>query len=87
MYIYAQTLIEYGADLEATHTPTGATAMSVAAQEGYCTILEVLKRAGANIEARMDSGFTPLLQASLNGRHRCVETLIKLGAKVQGGPE
>lgn len=53
-----------------------------AIQEGHLNVLKALVRAGAPLERRDDSGFTPLDQAVGEGDLRIVGFLLKAGAKV-----
>ena len=46
------------------------------------TAVEMLIKAGADLHARLDSGFTPLLFAVREGRIGVVQALLKAGADV-----
>ena len=45
-------------------------------------LLQILLAAGADVNRHLDSGMTPLHMAANLGRVKCVELLIKVGAKV-----
>jgi len=60
----------------------GNTAAFIAAREGYHIILELLLKAGAEVDKPNLAGTTPFLVASDRGREDCVRVLIKYGAKV-----
>jgi ankyrin repeat protein len=53
-----------------------------AAAEGNVEAVETLIKAGADIHAKLNSGFTPLLFAVREGRIGAVEALLKAGADV-----
>jgi len=50
-----------------------------AADEGHAAIVELLVKAGADVRARLKSGFTPLLFAAREGRSDAVRALLKAG--------
>ena len=43
-------------------------------------MIEVLVKAGADINSKTDDGRTPLYQAAFRGHPHCVEKLLSLGA-------
>ena len=60
----------------------GQTALMWAAAEGNVEAVEALLKAGADLHARLESGFTPLLFAVREGRIGVVRALLKAGADV-----
>ena len=60
----------------------GQTALMWAAAEGHADVVEALVSAGADIRARVPSGFSPLLFAVRDGRLDAVRVLLKAGADV-----
>jgi len=60
----------------------GQTALMWAASEGHADIVQALIDAGADVKARLPSGFTPLLFAARDGRGDVVRVLLKAGADV-----
>jgi ankyrin repeat protein len=53
-----------------------------AAAEGNADVVKELIRAGADLHARLDSGFTPLLFAVREGKTQAVKALLEAGADV-----
>ncbi len=81
-----QALIAAGADVNAA-SPQGWTALARAAyngetERGYVEVVEVLADAGANLDARIFFGITPLMLAAGGGDASVVECLINRGADV-----
>ena len=79
-------LIAAGADVNAV-SPQGWTALAKAAyngetERGYVEVVEVLADAGANLDARIFFGITPLMLAAGGGDASVVECLINRGADV-----
>src|SRR5207253_1388094 len=60
----------------------GQTALMWAAAEGHVEVVEALLKAGADLHARLASGFTPFLFAVREGQKGVVRTLLKAGADV-----
>ena len=60
----------------------GDRALHLAAAHGRLPILEMLVRAGADLEARDHENATPLVLACVNGQTECVKHLIGAGANV-----
>ncbi|XP_064160890.1 photoreceptor ankyrin repeat protein [Anguilla rostrata] len=60
----------------------GNTALMMAAQAGYITILNYILNyyAGADPEVRDSRGFTALIKAAMQGRNECVAALVMAGA-------
>ena len=55
--------------------------LHVVAVWGDCEGIQMLVDAGANINARGEHGFTPLMEAVAQGHRKAIELLVKLGAK------
>ncbi|MCA1978882.1 MAG: ankyrin repeat domain-containing protein [Thiobacillus sp.] len=84
-------LIAAGADVNAA-SPQGWTALAKAAyngetERGYVEVVEVLADAGANLDARIFFGITPLMLAAGGGDASVVECLINRGADVLAANE
>jgi uncharacterized protein len=71
-----------GADVNAKETWHGQTALMWAAANNYPAAIDMLKELGADLKARSDGGFTPLLFAVRDGRTEAVQALLRLGANV-----
>jgi len=85
------TLIAAGADVNAAW-PQGWTAVAKAAyngetERGYVEVVEALHKAGANLDARIFFGITPLMLAAGGGDATVVEWLINNGADVLAANE
>ncbi|GAQ85926.1 ankyrin repeat protein [Klebsormidium nitens] len=63
-----------------SHELGGQTALHVASGQGRTATVDLLVRAGAQLEVRDDGGLTPLHFAASNGQTATVALLIKLGA-------
>ena len=61
---------------EIVHQRTGATALHVAAAKGYLDVIELLIRAGANVNAIDNDGWTPLHAAAHWDKHDIIAFLI-----------
>lgn len=84
-------LIVAGVDVNAA-SPQGWTALARAAYNGetgrgYADVVEVLADAGANLDARIFFGITPLMLAAGGGDASVVELLINRGADVLAANE
>ncbi len=55
--------------------------LHVAASWGDCEAISMLVDAGADINARGERGFTPLMEAVVQGRIDAVRLIVHLGAK------
>jgi ankyrin repeat protein len=75
-------LLARGASVGARDDRRGQTALMWAAAEGHAEVVRVLVSAGADLNARVPSGFTPLLFAVREGRLDAVRALLKAGANV-----
>ena len=69
-----------GVNLEAGQGGDYGTALCAAAKFGHSSVVELLLRAGANINAQHSSGATPLYLAAESGQAAVVRTLIAAGA-------
>jgi len=58
------------------------TALMLASRYGLKNIIELLLKAGADVNAKNYNGWTALMWASTNGRTNVVELLLKAGADV-----
>src|SRR5687767_9522842 len=65
-----------GIDPNAKESPEGDTALSAAAGRGDLKVVEVLLQGGADINAEVRDGWTPLLIALQQDRDKVVQTLL-----------
>lgn len=81
--VYA--LIMAGVDIEAHALPSlsGCTPLILAAAMGIAEQVEVLIKAGANIETGDDKGWTPLISAAVTGKIDTLKVLIKARANLE----
>ena len=70
-----QTMVEAGADIEAT-TGQGESALLLAASEGHSATVEVLLAAGADVEVSTPRGRTALSNAAFRGHTDVVRQLL-----------
>jgi uncharacterized protein len=77
-----KALLVRGAIVDAKDDRRGQTPLMWAAAEGHADVVQVLVEVGADIHARLASGFTPLLFAVREGRTEVVRVLLKAGADV-----
>ena len=79
-----EQLIASGASLdEVFANDDGETALTIACNEGYADIVELLIEAGANVNLpKAANGWSPLIYASYFGHTGIAEILIKKGAAV-----
>ena len=76
----AKILISHGADLEAPSEDRGARAIHLAANFGDLEMLNLLLDGGADIEAKDQTGQTPLLIAAATNNLKVVKVLLDRGA-------
>jgi dTDP-4-amino-4,6-dideoxygalactose transaminase len=74
--------VSHGADVNAKESKRGQTALMWAAAEGNVEVVKALIEAGADIHARLASGYTPLLFAVREGQLGVVRALLAAGADV-----
>ena len=60
----------------------GQTALMYASANGYTDAMEVLLKAGANLEGKDKFGFTALHVAATTGENEAIKLLLQSGAKV-----
>jgi len=75
-----QLLVARGAEVNAVEPTRRQTALMWAAAEGHAGVVRTLIAAGANLKARSQSGFTPLLFAAREGRIEASRALLDGGA-------
>jgi ankyrin repeat protein len=74
-------LIEEGAPVNVpADNPSRVSPLHSAVASRNLEVVETLVEAGADLEARQQGGYTPLMGASANGRRRMVEFLLAHGA-------
>jgi ankyrin repeat protein len=74
-----KTAVELGADVNAVNK-NGDTAVHVAVNRGFDTVVQSLAKAGARVDAKNARGVTPLALANRLGHDGTIELLRKLGA-------
>ncbi|CAF3700278.1 unnamed protein product [Adineta steineri] len=62
------------------HARTGATALHVACAKGYLDVIDILLRAGANINSVDNDGWTPLHAAAHWDKHDIIKFLLERNA-------
>ncbi|CAL5021925.1 unnamed protein product [Urochloa decumbens] len=67
-------LLDHGADPDKVDDK-GFTSLHIAAEEGYCKIVEILLLKGASVDVLSNRG-TPLHLAATNGHHKTVKILL-----------
>lgn len=77
-----KTLVNYGLDVNANDTSKEWTPLHMAMQNPNSAVVEMLIRCGANVNARSETGITPLMGAAFYRNLETVEILIKHGADV-----
>jgi ankyrin repeat protein len=66
------------------HSPTGnLTNLIIASYYGHCTLAKLLLEKGADIEAKDQSGRTPLLWAAAQGHKALAQLLLEKGADIE----
>ena len=78
-------LLARGGHVDEVDPDTGSTALHSAAQRVQLAAMELLRQAGANIDAVNSHGQTPLSLAARDQDWRAVEFLVKAGANVNLG--
>jgi ankyrin repeat protein len=77
-----KALLSRGVAVDGKDEARGQTALMWAAAEGHAEVVQALVDAGADVRARVPSGFTPLLFAVREGRLDVVRVLLKSGVDV-----
>jgi ankyrin repeat protein len=77
-----QWLIAAGANAKAVTRMGGITPLSLASSSGNAALIEILLKAGADVNAAAEDGATPLMAAALSGDAGAVTVLVKRGAEV-----
>lgn len=75
-------MLKYGININARNIGHKATALTLAAENGYKEIVKILIDAEANVHIDANNGCTPLTQACQNGHIEIVKMLIDAGADV-----
>ena len=78
-----QRFINDGFDINQELDEYGWTPLIFASDNGHKEIVEMLMRAGADIEKADKYGWTPLIVAINNGHKEIVEILIRAGADIE----
>jgi ankyrin repeat protein len=77
----AIALLKAGADSSLRHE-SGAMPIHLAAASNYVEALEeILTRRPQDVDAKTNTGITPLMQAATEGHAKAVKLLLKFGAK------
>ena len=79
----ARLLIDAGADVNRPKIGSQETALHIAAERGSIETATLLFRMGADIEARTETGATPLLIAAGSDRVDVAKLLIEAGADIE----
>ena len=79
-----RALLAGGADVNATTTETGVTALMWAVEAPHPDIVHVLLETGADVELSSSKGFTALLFAVQKGNVEVARMLLAAGADVNG---
>ncbi len=82
-----ERLLCQGLSSDATEDPRGKTPLIQAAMNGHSECVEVLLKAGADVNRPFGCGWTALLEASKKGCIGCVDLLLKSGARVNQADE
>ncbi len=78
----AKTLVAAGANVRATTRLGAISPLFMACTNGNAAMIDVLVKAGADVNSAKANGTTALMLAASSGSVEAVETLIKSGAKV-----
>ena len=73
-------LLQAGAALNQPRTSDGCTALCIAAYAGHLEVVQMLLKAGADLNQAKTDGCTPLHLATTRGHEDVVQTLIAAGA-------
>ena len=83
-----ETLLNYGANLEAKDSIDSAMAIHIAASRGYSDIIDTImqsysaKKIENLVDIEDDTGTTPLMWASMNNQISAINALLKYGANI-----
>src|SRR5438034_6975999 len=77
-------LIQAGANANTKTRLGGVTPLQLAATNGNAAIVELLLKAGAEVNAPNSNGTTPLMFASASGKTDAIRILLDHGANVNG---
>ncbi|GMH36878.1 hypothetical protein BSKO_04751 [Bryopsis sp. KO-2023] len=84
-FVKVKELISKGADVSFTYSEREATPLHFAAEEGHERIVELLIKAGADIDVQDIEGFTPLFLVAQNGHLDVAKILLNAGATLDLG--
>ena len=76
-------VVEHSQDINARGFDRKETALHVALRRGHVAVAQLLLEHGADVDARDDAGFTPLLLASREGHAALVRILFEHGADTE----
>lgn len=76
-------LLSYGADTNIKRNDDGATALWMAARNGYAKFCRLLCANGAWVDAPRTNGTTPLFAAVTSGHHEVAHVLLRFGANTK----
>ncbi|GBM40117.1 Ankyrin-3 [Araneus ventricosus] len=77
-----ETLLKFGAEIDATVDGNGMTALHLATKYGHTEIMEVLVEKKADVDIQSVDGQTPLHLASADGSTKMIEILLNGEAKL-----
>ena len=77
-------LMNSGAGVDIAESGFGATPLCLAAEAGKAGVVDVLLKAGMDVNTTTNDGATPLLLAAKEGHEYIVEQLLKAGADPDG---
>ena len=77
-----KALVSHGAAVNAKEATLGQTALMWALSRNHLVVARTLVDSGADVKARSDTGFTPLMFAAREGNIEAAEILIARGAAV-----